>query len=332
MDSSLAPPALARGVLTPLDHLGIIEASGPDAARFLHAQLTSDVLTQDAARARLTGYCSPRGRLLATALILRSATDTFLLVLGRDILGATLKRLSMFVLRSKLTLVDRSAATSVWGLAGATAGECAADYFGTLPAPPYAMTQKDGVCLVALAPAVGLPRWLAVAAAGGTQPWVRDASDESNPGASFWRWLEIRAGIPTVTSTTQEKFVPQMINFEALGGVDFDKGCYPGQEIVARSQYLGRIKRRMMLANIDATTTPPEAGQDLFEDGSSEPCGVVVAAELSPLGGIDLLAELPVDEHPPEGFHLSDSRGPRLTVLQLPYALPDHKTFVRPKL
>jgi hypothetical protein len=88
----------------------------------------------------------------------------------------------------------------------------------------------------------------------------------------------------------------------------------------------------MMLANIDAAVTPPEAGNDLFEEGSPEPCGVVVAAELSPLGGIDLLVELPVDGHPPEGFHLSNSRGPRLTLLQLPYALPDHETFVRPKL
>lgn len=332
MDSSLAPSLLARSGSTRLDHLGIIEVGGPDAARFLHAQLTNDVLSQDATRARLTGYCSPRGRLLATAVILRSASDTFLLVTARDILGATVKRLSMFVLRSKLTLADRSAVTSVWGLTGVAAGERVATSFGPLPSSPYAMAQKEGVCLVALPPAMGLPRWLAVVAADSTPPWMHEMSGLSDPGASFWRWLEIRAGIPTVTAKTQEKFVPQMINFEALGGVDFDKGCYPGQEVVARSQYLGRLKRRMMLANVDAAAPHPEAGSDLFTADSPEPCGVVVAAEPSPLGGIDLLVELPVDAHPPEGFHVADSRGPLVILLPLPYDLPDHETFVRPKL
>jgi len=331
MDSHFAPSLFSQGVSVQLDHLGIIEVSGPDAARFLQGQLTNDVLTQDLNNARLTGYCSPRGRLLATALIWRSANETFQLLLARDVLRVILKRLSMYVLRSKVTLTEASSDTTLWGLAGALAGACIAGRVNPLPESPFAVTQQDEVRVISVPSAMGFSRWLVVAGKDSLQPWTQAACGLINPGAQFWRWLDIRAGIPTVTCAIQEKFVPQMINFEALGGVDFDKGCYPGQEVVARSQYLGRMKRRTLLAHLDASNLVPGAGSDVFDAGSPEPCGMVVAAESSPLGGVDLLVELPVDAHP-AGFHVAGPDGPLLSILELPYSIPDPEVFVRPKL
>jgi folate-binding protein YgfZ len=209
-----------------LSRYGLLSVSGADAREFLHAQLTNDIQNLPPDRAALAGWCSAKGRLLATFLVI-PAPQGYLLQLARDLAPAVAKRLSLFVLRSKVRISDESAAWAQFGV-------WAADEY------PEKIEWKDQGASVP----VGEKRFLRLEPAGSASPdspALRCGADEET-----WYLQEIRAGRPLITAATQDQFVPQMVNLEALGGVDFQKGCYPGQEIVARAQYRGQVKRRMV--------------------------------------------------------------------------------------
>jgi folate-binding protein YgfZ len=200
-----------------LSRYGVLSVTGDDARDFLHAQLTNDIKGLGPDRAALAGWCSAQGRLLATFLVIPSPQG-FLLQLARDLAPAVAKRLGMFVLRSKVKIADESASWVQDGLWDAEFSQ-----------PDVAW--QDGVVTVR----VGERRYLQMG-----------AREEPNSSEEDWVLQEIKAGRPFISSATQDKFVPQMVNLEKLGGVDFQKGCYPGQEIVARAQYRGQVKRRMV--------------------------------------------------------------------------------------
>ena len=200
-----------------LSRYGVLSVTGADARNFLHAQLTNDIQGLAPDRAALAGWCSAQGRLLATFLVIPSPQG-FLLQVARDLAPAVAKRLSMFVLRSKVKIADESAAWTQDGL-----------WDADFQQPDVAW--KDGIVTVR----VGERRYIQMG-----------SSEEPNAAEEDWILREIRAGRPFISSATQDKFVPQMVNLEKLGGVDFQKGCYPGQEIVARAQYRGQVKRRMV--------------------------------------------------------------------------------------
>jgi len=202
-----------------LSRYGLLSVTGDDARDFLHAQLTSDIQGLAPERAALAGWCSAQGRLLATFLVIRSPQG-YLLQLARDLAPAIARRLGMFVLRSKVKLADESAAWVQDGIWDADFSQ-----------PDVAW--KDGIATVR----VGERRYIQLGPMLTGQP---NASEED------WVLREIQAGRPFISSATQDKFVPQMVNLEKLGGIDFQKGCYPGQEIVARAQYRGQVKRRMV--------------------------------------------------------------------------------------
>lgn len=317
-DSLAALPA--AGIVTAPAGLGLIRVAGDDAASFLHTQLTNAVEDLPADAARLAGYCSPKGRLLASFLAWRDP-DGIVLQLSADIQPAIQKRLSMFVLRAKARLSDLSATHRVLGVAGAGA-EAALAQAG-LPAPhgPLAVAQADGATVIRLPDAEGQPRWQVVAAA------ERAASLQQALGGTlaaaapaFWDWLDIGAGIPRIAAATQEQFVPQMINFELIGGVNFRKGCYPGQEVVARSQYRGTLKRRMWRVHSEGDVPAPAA--EIFRpEDPGQPCGMVVNAAPAPQGGWDGLAELKIDAAT-GALHLGAADGPALATRALPYEVP----------
>ena len=301
-DRQQAEAVLREAVHAPLAELGVIAASGDDAARFLHGQLTNDVEHLAADRLALAGYCTAKGRLLSTFRLWRDERGVCLL-LPRELLPGVLKRLSMFVLRAKAKLVDDSAAWHV-----------------SVPAAPGDCV-RDGATRIARLP--GSPRVperflvLAPAAQAG-QVASRLAELHTVGSGAFW-WSEIDAGVPTVFAATQEKFVPQMINFEVIGGVSFSKGCYPGQEVVARSQYRGKLRRRMQLAHCAAAAP---AGADVFAEGDAEAAGTVVMAAAAPGGGFDLLFECP-QEKAEAPLRLSAANGPALELRPMPYELVD---------
>ena len=299
-----------------LSHWGVIRARGAEAASFLQGQLTNDVVTLDLAHARLAGFCSAKGRLQASFLVWKPAPDELLLACSVSVLPATLKRLSMFVMRAQCKLRDASGEVALWGvmgeparrlLQGAEVGEVRVD---------------EGATLIRLADAEGVARCLLVAAA--------DALDASRPGAlsalpaialDAWRLGEVRSGIPVIEAATVDQFVPQMLNYELVGGVDFQKGCYPGQEVVARSQYRGTVKRRMFLFDVDAPAAP---GQEVFHSADAgQPAGMVVNAAPHPGGlGTSMLVEVKLAALASGSLHLGTPTGATLRRADLPYAVP----------
>jgi folate-binding protein YgfZ len=312
----------ARGMAARLDHLGLIAASGADAASFLHNQLTNDVEGLPADQWRLAGYCSPKGRLLATLAIWKNG-EGIILQMPRELLPALQKRLQMFVLRSKVKLADVSDQYALFGVAGTQAAAALAPWFTDLPSAPGDKRESSAGALLRLADAGGLPRYQWIAAGeSAAKAWPALGEHLPAVDSAAWRLGDIAAGIPLVTQATQEQFVPQMINFEVIGGVNFRKGCYPGQEIVARSQYLGKLKRRMMRASVQAPAAA--AGMEVFSSAEPEqPCGMVVNAEAAEAGRFDCLVELKTALLDQGSVHLGAIGGPALQFLPLPYALPD---------
>ena len=310
----------AAGIVTAPTGLGLIRVAGDDAATFLHSQLTNAVEDLSTGTARLAGYCSPKGRLMASFLMWRDA-EGIVLQLSADIQPPIQKRLTMFVLRAKAKLSDLSATHRILAVAGA--GAAAALKQAGLPAPqdPLATAAADGATVIRLADADGEPRWQIVAPAAQIESLQQALGATLTAAApAFWDWLDIASGIPRIAAVTQEQFVPQMINFELVGGVNFRKGCYPGQEVVARSQYRGTLKRRMW--RVHGQGDVPAAAAEIFRpEDPEQPCGMLVNAAPSPQGGWEGLAELKIDAAS-GALHLGAANGPAVSTRALPYEVP----------
>jgi folate-binding protein YgfZ len=291
---------------------GLIRARGADAASFLHGQLTQDIEHLGDGDARLAGYCSAKGRLLASFIVWRAGPGEILLACSADLLPATLKRLSMFVLRAKCKLSDASADLPLHGLAGPSATRWLAD---AAPAAPWQRRPLGANGHVVRLPDVGgTARYLAALPPGDAAPALPELD------AADWAWLEARSGVGRIVAATVEQFVPQMINLEVVGGVNFKKGCYPGQEVVARSQYRGTLKRRAFLFEADAAMAP---GQEVFGSSDAEqPAGMVANAAPADGGAHLGLVELKLAALEGGSLHLGRADGPALRPVALPYALP----------
>lgn len=303
-------------VVSPLTELGVIRVSGEDALPFLHNLLTNDVSHIHNDTLRFAGFCTAKGRLQATLHIWRQ-DDDLRLMLSADILAAILKKLSMFVLRSKVKLADVSADVALIGLAGPDAAALLPAIGAPVPVAMQAADFPQGKVL-----RLDDGRFvLAVAAEAATGIWAKLAGQATPVGSAAWRWLEIAAGQPRVTAATQEHYVPQMVNMElpAVGGVIFTKGCYPGQEIVARTQYLGKIKRRMYRARLNEALP---AGTDVFTpEAGDQHCGSLVLTAPSPEGGYECLVVVQSSGAEAGEVHVGSPMGAKLQLLPLPYAI-----------
>lgn len=259
---------LPQYLRTPIAHLAAFKAYGPDAATFLQSQLTQDISNLSHESYTYAGYCSAKGRLLANFIVWRSQADEFILVCSADVLESIIKRLRMFVLRARCQFEVFDAS---WALLGGIGGD-------TL----FAQDIKDGQVLAApngwmlglsaapslVADGPNLPRQMALI--------QNKSSPASIHSPDIWRLLDINSGFPWVQAATAEQFVPQMINWEVLNGVNFKKGCYPGQEVVARTQYRGTLKRRMFLMELPVAC---QAGDEVYTpDHPDQPLGIVVNA------------------------------------------------------
>lgn len=277
---------MATTRIAKLEHYGLLHAAGADARAFLHAQLTNDLEHLAPGQARYAGWCSAKGRLLATFLVVPHA-EAFLLQLSRDLVPVVLKRLSMFILRSKVKLSDASGQWTQYGVWGPDAGE------------PLSVSEQVG----AISIGIDAGRRLVLAPEGHMSP---------DTPADDWMLAEIRAGRPLIEQPTQDQFVPQMVNLELAGGVDFRKGCYPGQEVVARAQYRGAVKRRMV--RLRGAALKP--GQELYSDDTpGQPSGMVVNA-----AGDEALAVLQISAVESKSPIRPQPQGAALEVLSLPYS------------
>jgi folate-binding protein YgfZ len=304
------------GIVAPLNHLGLISCSGEDAQAFLHGQLSNDVKQLTPEHSEYAAYCTAKGRMLANFLLWREA-EAYYLQLARSLVPAMQKRLAMFVLRAKVKLVDASESRLVLGLAGAAAAAALRELFPTLPEKAHQIVRDP-----ARGSLIALPggRFQLIAEPESAMHlWDQLAAVLTPVGAPCWEWLEIRSGIPLITPATQEQFVPQMANMELIGAVNFQKGCYPGQEIVARTQYLGQLKRRMVLAHV-AGEFMPQPGDELFSTAlEGQASGMVVNAQAAPDGGYDLLAVIQTASITQATVSLKSADGPTLSIRPLPY-------------
>ena len=289
-----------------LTHLGVIRVEGEDAASFLQGQLTNDVQLLAVGQSRLAAFLSAKGRMQASFIAIKRSANEFWLITSRDVLAQTLKRLSMFVLRAKAKLSDAGDAIRLLGLVGDLASQAAPS------ATPWDTVRDGEASVVRLYPADGQARALWAAPANESLP----APIANSPAIGLADWLlgEVRSAVPHITAPVVDAFVPQMVNFESIGGVSFKKGCYPGQEVVARSQFRGTLKRRMFLVQSEATEL--QAGQEVFAAGDADqPVGTIVQA-----AGSDALVSMQLAAAA-QPLHVGTADGPSLQVQALPYAL-----------
>jgi folate-binding protein YgfZ len=316
----LSASNLAMGFVATISDQGLIAFSGEESATFLHNQLTNDVEHLGLDEVRLAAYCSPKGRMMASFLMWRTP-ESIVLQLPRALQGAIQKRLQMFILRAKTKPADVSDNYVTLGLGGQLAESVLHHWFETLPAKPFSKIDHALGTLLRVADAFGAPRylWLTSPETASTAAPVL-AARLRRGGDQAWRLAEIHAGVPQIGPGTQEQFVPQMVNFELLGGVNFKKGCYPGQEIVARSQYLGKVKRRTTLVSIaDASAV---AGAEVFSPADPEqPCGMLVNTAANGEGGVDALVELKLDAIEQADVRFGSAVGPALQFKPMPYVL-----------
>ncbi len=294
--------------VSPLSHLGVIRVDGDEAAQFLQGQLTQDFMLLGPDQARLAAFCSAKGRMQASFVGFQRTPAEILLVCSRDILAPTLKRLSMFVLRAKVRLSDASADFALFGLGGDAVS-------ALLPASgdPWSKADIGPAQVVRLYPADGQSRALWLAPVGQPAP-----AGAALP-AGLWLWSEVRSGVATVTAPIVEAFVPQMLNYESVGGVNFKKGCYPGQEVVARSQFRGTLKRRAFIAH---SVRELAAGQEVFHaSDAQQPCGTVAQAARAPGGGWDAIVSMQVSAGDGGRLATEPTTGAELSLLPLPYLL-----------
>jgi len=316
----------------PLEHLGVIRAQGPDAASFLQGQLSNDVVLLQPGQARLAAYCTAKGRALATFIVYKEpagedgAPGDLLLLCSRDLLPATLKRLSMFVLRAKVKLTDATSQVAVHGVIGTPALPTAEQK--DLDETPWSGLPLANGAAIRLYPAAGLPRMLVLSWSEDRQsPAPRPAFSEPNlPALGLQEWLALDAvsGVATLSAPLVDQLVPQMLNYESIGGISFKKGCYPGQEIIARSQFRGTLKRRLYVAT---AAQPLQAGQDvLIGQDAEQVTGVVVQAASWPGAeyGVALISMQISSRQSPEGLFVQAPDGQGFVALEVddaPYKL-----------
>ena len=309
--------ALANGaILCDLSHFGLIVAAGEDAATFLHGQFCNDVIALTEGAAQWNGWCSPKGRLLATPLMW-PGKQGFYLLLPRALQAAIQKRLLMFVLRAKVKLSDQSDNWVRFGVAGPRAEALLRNFADAVPNKLMSTVHTEVGRVIKLS----TNRYVVIASPeNAIALWNQLAEHASPVGAGLWDWLSIQQGIVSILPATQDAFVPQMANFELVGGVNFKKGCYPGQEIVARTQYRGILKRRMVLAHSPVAATP---GDKLFSEVFGDQAAAEVAnAAAAPDGGFDMLVVAQIDAIAQNNLRYAAPDGPAVSIKSLPYELP----------
>lgn len=310
----ISPVLLNETVICDLSHLGLLQLSGADTLTFLQGQVTNDVKQLDGQIAHYSGYCNPKGRLLALFLAF-AHHDHIHLQLPKELIASIAKRLKMYVMRSKVEIQDVSESIIKIGLNGARAIELLSPLFSQIPQSDYELVSLENGAIIKLPG--NQPRFeIFTDIANAPTIWNSLALHAKVADATYWELQEIQAGIPEVYAKTQEEFVPQMLNLDLLNGINFKKGCYTGQEIVARTHYLGTVKRRTQLAHIDSDLAHNPGDDVLNSNGDS--VGKVVKCAPSFNGGFDLLAEVRLESVEAGQLNVN---GNALNIQELPYKI-----------
>lgn len=314
-----AIPDIGKTYLCNLAELGLIKASGEEALTFLHGQFTNDLNMVSPNQSQLSSYCNAKGRLLAIFRIFKQEDDYYLL-LRRDVLEVALKKLTMFKLMAKVDLTDVSDDFVLFGIAGSDADAVLKENNINIPVNIDESIIENETTIIRIPSESS--RLLFISKSNNAKAIWKSLSDKTTQtNSNLWGLHDIQSGIAQVTLETSEAFIPQMVNLELIGGVNFQKGCYPGQEIVARTHYLGKPNRRMYRISINSENCP-QPGTNIFsvKDGE-QPVGKIVSAQNSSHDTCEALAVLRTEKENDDELHLESLTGPKVTTLKLPYSL-----------
>jgi len=310
---------MIRNVQCELSSSGLIHFSGADAQTFLHNQLTCDVAALASGQNTYGSYCNPKGRVLATFLLWHVGED-FFMQLPSSLREPIQKQLVKYIVRAKVKADDVSGEWTILGVAGAEASKLVQRVVGDAPQGFHEVSQSKDAMLIRLP-----GERYEIVAVKDKVPAIKSALAQSAETKSpeYWDWLDIRAGVPVVLPATREAFVPQMVNLDLIGGMSLTKGCYPGQEIVARMHYRGTLKQRMYLANVGGTDLPQPGDKLYSPDFGEQACGTIVNSARSPEGGSEVLAVIQIASAEKGDVHWKSPNGPTLRLLPLPYEVTD---------
>lgn len=319
------PTAERRGahelLVADLSHRNLVLARGADALTFLNGQLTNDLRALDHQRSLLAAHCTPQGRMLALARVFRRA-DAYAMELPRALTGELIGRLRKYLLRSKVAL-ELADDLVLLGFSGPEAGRTLAEVARReAPSAVNGTSTRDEVTMLRI-PGKQERYEIVAPVERARELWTALVDRGARAvGPAVWEWLDIEAGLPSVQPGTQEMFVPQTANLDLVDGVSFTKGCYPGQEIVARVHYLGRLKERMFRLHL-AEERDVSIGDPIYSDDlPGQATGRVVNAQRAPEGGTDLLGVVHWSSASAGWLHLGTPDGPHLAIRPLPYAVP----------
>ena len=308
--------SLSKNVLCDLSSYSVLLVEGEDAETFLQGQFSNDIKLVKNDSCQFSSWNTAKGRMLANFVLWRDDSG-FYLQLPASLRESIQKRLTMFLLRAKVKITDVSDQLVRLGVAGKDAEALVTSAMGQCPQADYGVAQNSKGSTIKLA---GNIYEIVTTPEQAPELWKALLGNAVAVSTSRWEWHLIQAGIPVIAPATQEQFVPQMVNFELINGVNFKKGCYPGQEIVARTQYLGKLKRRMYLAHLEAKATP---GDELYSaDLPEQSTGMIVNAQASPEGGYDVLAVIQMSSAESQEIHFQSIDGPTLKLKPLPYNVP----------
>jgi folate-binding protein YgfZ len=309
---------LTGNVICDLSHYGILAITGDDIKTFLQSQFVNDINDLDEHHSHLNGYCNPKGRLLANFRVFWRR-DAIYLRFPAELVEPVQARLNMYKMRSKVTIEDHSDSMVRIGYSGKSADEELAEIFTEVPEQPGDVCHIDNLTIIRIpgtTPSYELYSDTGVI----TEIWTKLDVYSAPVGCPAWQLIEVMAGMPHITEESSEEYVPQMINYQAIGGLSFTKGCYPGQEIVARMHYLGKLKKRMYLAKVKSDEQP-SVQQELVSSKSSSgsKAGNILNSALHPDGYYMVLAVIQISDAESEDIHLDSIDGPKLELQELPY-------------
>jgi tRNA-modifying protein YgfZ len=301
-----------------LNNQGLISFTGEDAASFLQGQLTSDVSGLPAGRTQYSGYCTPKGRLIATFLIWKREGE-ILIQLPAELRESVQSRLSKYVMRSRVKVADASTRFVLFGLAGIRTEDTVRALIGRVPEEMHAIAAANELEVTRLP----IDRSLILVARTRADVLRTALASHAAPGdPEGWTALDVEAGVAVITVQTSEKYVPQMVNLDLVGGVSYSKGCYPGQEIVARTHYLGQQKQRMYRIRVPAGNAL-SVGDSLYSKAfGDQASGSIVSLGAGGSAGCVALAVIQRRSVEEGAIHLGRANGPRVEPLSLPYSLP----------
>ena len=303
-------------MLFDLSDQGLIKVSGEDAESFLQNQLTNDIRNVTETTHQASAWCSPKGRIIANFQIFMR-DDSYFLTVSADLIEHVIKKLRMYVMMSKVTVEDVSESVIHFGYVGDLK-----TIIGDVPNTPNQTIQYNNLSILRLAD--NEPRYEIFGdisnISDAKQLWDQCATDAIAVNNNGWNYLNIAAGIPSINEASSEAWIPQMVNYIAIGGVDFKKGCYPGQEVVARLNYLGKTKRRMYRLKISTKQLP--AIGDTIASTSDKAAGKILNAAINPDGSIEALAIMKIAETD-SPLTLANDNNTSIALLDLPYSLDD---------